>query len=272
MGRSVALRRVLAVCAVLVVLLLLFLGAWQVRRLQWKLDLIAKVDARVHAPAIPGPVALTGPAAGTDPWSHVTAANDEYRHVVLTGTYLTEFTTKVQATTELGSGYWLLTPLCVANGRMVMVNRGFISQEAAKKLPGDGFAPAGAVPCATGGHMPVTLHGLLRMSEQGMHYLRNNDPAANRWYAREVRAITVARGLEPALMAPYFVDAKADQPDPADGAAGDPALRPEGGLTVIAFTNNHLVYALTWFALAFMAAGAFIWVARDDKRRAARRA
>ncbi|MRV73654.1 SURF1 family protein [Duganella sp. FT92W] len=266
---SSALRRVLAVCAAVAVCLLLALGTWQVYRLQWKLDLIAKVDTRVHA----APVAVPGPAQ----WAQVNAANDEYRHVVLTGVYLPEYTTRVQATTDLGSGYWLLTPLCLrgapgagqdAADHVVIVNRGFIGQEAAKRLPLPAATPAGKAVCATvADRSPVTISGLLRMPETGRAFLRLNDPANHRWYARDVAAIGQARGFDAAMVAPFFVDAGKDQEPPA----ADDGLRPVGGLTVISFTNNHLVYALTWYALAAMAAGAFIWVARDDIRQRQRR-
>jgi surfeit locus 1 family protein len=37
-------------------------------------------------------------------------------------------------------------------------------------------------------------------------------------------------------------------------------------LTVIAFPNNHLVYALTWLALAVVLTGATVLVARDEWR------
>ena len=53
--------------------LLIGLGTWQVKRLHWKLDLIARVDARVHAPAVQAP----GPAQ----WADITAENSEYKHV-----------------------------------------------------------------------------------------------------------------------------------------------------------------------------------------------
>ena len=259
---SPAMRRVLAACAAVAVGLLLALGTWQVARLQWKLALIARVDARVHA----DPVAAPEPAQ----WAQVNAANDEYRHVVLTGVYLPEYTTRVQATTELGSGYWLLTPLCVrggsANGQLVLVNRGFIGQDAAKRLAAAAPTSARTSVCATVAAPPaVSVTGLLRMPETGRAFLRHNDPANNRWYARDVAAIGAARGFDAALVAPFFVDADKD-PQPADGNEGGDASRPVGGLTVISFTNNHLVYALTWYALAAMAAGAFIWVARDGKR------
>lgn len=69
-------------------------------------------------------------------------------------------------------------------------------------------------------------------------------PQHNRWYSRDVAAIATARGLHD--VAPFFVDA-----DAGSQSAGGPI----GGLTVVRFPNNHLIYALTWFALAFMLAG-----------------
>jgi surfeit locus 1 family protein len=88
------------------------------------------------------------------------------------------------------------------------------------------------------------LTGLLRVTEPRGAFLRHNDPAADRWYSRDVAAIAAARGIP--KVAPYFID--------ADRSA-DPAALPVGGLTIIAFPNNHLLYALTWFGLAAMLAG-----------------
>src|SRR5690606_28857381 len=91
----------------------------------------------------------------------------------------------------------------------------------------------------------TTVTGLLRLSESGGAYLRTNEPATDRWYSRDVAAIAAARGLTD--VAPYFIDADASEAQPGDA--------PVGGLTVIKFSNNHLQYALTWFALAVMVAG-----------------
>jgi surfeit locus 1 family protein len=63
-------------------------------------------------------------------------------------------------------------------------------------------------------------------------------------------------------VAPYFIDADADA---AGQAAGPQAGQPIGGLTVIAFTDNHLVYALTWYALALMII-VFTWQIKRKKR------
>jgi surfeit locus 1 family protein len=236
---------VLALGALLVFAGFLALGSWQVHRRAWKLDLIARVDRRVHAP----PVAAPGP----DAWPHITAANDEYRHVRLVGTFLNDRETLVQASTVLGSGFWVLTPLRAADGAVVLVNRGFVP-------------PQRANPAARGAPEPQgeeVVTGLLRITEPGGGFLRRNDPSHNRWYSRDVRAIAVARGL--AEVAPYFVDEDAAPARPGERPAREPGRWPVGGLTVISFYNHHLLYAITWYGLALMVAGAAWRVAREER-------
>jgi len=250
--RSAFVRRLLAVLALLLFVLFAGLGTWQVLRLQWKLDLIERVDARVHADPVAPPAVAQ--------WPHVSRESDEYRRVRLSGRYLYEFTTPVQALSELGAGFWLLTPLCTDAGHVVLVNRGFIpsSGDIATRYPAR-TAGIDACAAAQGAHVDIT--GLLRIAEPKSGFLRDNDPVNNRWYAREVGAIAAARGFDTANVAPFFVDA---------GKGQDPKDAPEtavGGLTVISFPNNHLVYALTWYALALMVAAAVWWIARHEAKR-----
>jgi surfeit locus 1 family protein len=127
----------------------------------------------------------------------------------------------------------------------VLVNRGFVPQERRAW-------PDRAAGQRTG---PVTVTGLMRVSEPHGGFLRANDPAANRWYSRDVAAIAFARRLGP--VAPFFVDAD---------AAPNPGGYPIGGLTVIQFRNSHLVYALTWFALAALSGAAAVLVLRTGRR------
>lgn len=250
---------VLAVLALLLIVLFAGLGTWQVYRLQWKLDLIARVDARVHAVPVAPP-----PAAG---WAGINAANDEYRRLELNGTYLYDLTTPVQALTEQGSGYWLITPMCTTDGTIILVNRGFIPADLGARTRYEPLAANGN-PCAAvlARHEPtVRVVGLLRISERGGSFARDNDPAHNRWYSRDVAAIAATRGLGATgkeagkSVAPYFVDAEA-----AQNPAGSPD-RPTGGLTVVSFHNSHLVYALTWYALALMVAFGWWRVARGPR-------
>ena len=45
-------------------------------------------------------------------------------------------------------------------------------------------------------------------------------------------------------------------------AAAEPGPLPQGGMTQVSFRNTHLIYALTWFCLALMSAGAAIFLIR----------
>ena len=128
--------------------------------------------------------------------------------------------------TEPGPVCWYLPP-CVGPRSPVIVNRGFVPAERRadhSRLDG-----------------PVRVTGLLRVTELGGAFLRSNDPAADRWYSRDVAAIAEAKQLGP--VAPYFIDAD---------KTPNPGGYPVGGLTVVAFRNSHLSYALTWFALAIL--------------------
>ena len=217
---------------------LVSLGVWQVHRLAWKQDLIARVEQRVHAPPVAAPA--------QSQWPQVNVANSEYLHVVIEGRFRHDRETLVQAVTELGGGFWVITPLETADGGTVLINRGFVPPS----LRDPTTRADGQIDGVT------TITGLVRMSEAGGAYLRANDPAADRWYSRDVAAIANARGLK--NVAPYFIDADAREPHSGNG--------PVGGLTVIAFSNNHLQYALTWFGLALMVAGGAALVLRHEWR------
>lgn len=215
------------------------LGNWQLDRRVWKLDLIQKIDERVHAPAVPAPP--------RPQWSTVSKQSHEYRHVSVNGHFLPDKNALVVAATKLGSGYWVMTPFQSRDGSIVYINRGFVGQ---------GVEPAPA-PSAQ-----VEVSGLLRLNEPMGSALRSNDPATGRWYSRDVKAIAAAQDLD---AAPYFIDAATAQPGsrPSAQASRD---WPVGGLTVIQFHNSHLGYALTWYGLAAMMVGAFAIVLREERR------
>lgn len=251
--RSRALRVILALVAGVMFAGFFALGTWQIFRLQWKLALIDRVGQRVHAAPTPAP--------GIAEWQRINAENDEYRPVRISGAYLPASSTWTRASLERGTGYWVLTPLCTADGGIVMINRGFVPTGTGGWSPRPAPAPAPANACAAvAGGPAVTVTGLLRVSEKPSS-LRANEPERNDWYTRDLPAIARARGL-PAV-APYFVDADAAS---AQVALPGESVRPVGGLTVISFVNNHLVYAITWFGLALMVAGATWWVARDARK------
>ena len=226
-------RLLFATAMLFLVAVFLGLGTWQVQRLFWKLDLIERVEVRVHADPAPSP----GPAE----WAGITAEKDEYRRVTVSGTFLHHRQALVQAVTVLGSGFWVVTPLQRADGTTILVNRGFV--------PEDRRDPASRAD----GEVAVTVEvgGLLRITEPDGAFLRSNVPQNDRWYSRDVAAIAAAKGLT--NVAPYFIDAD---------SAPNPSGLPVGGLTVVQFRNSHLVYAITWYFLAAMSAVAAYSVLR----------
>lgn len=228
----------LVLAALIGVATLVSLGVWQLHRLAWKRDLIERVEQRVHAPPVPAP--------GRARWPSIDAANSEYLHVHVQGRYRHDGEVLVQAVTARGGGFWVLTPFETVDGEVVLVNRGFVSPNQCDPAT----RSQGQIEALT------TVTGLVRMTEPGGAYLRANEPAADRWYSRDVAAIAAARGLTD--VAPYFIDADASSPE-LPGA-------PVGGLTVIAFNNNHLQYALTWFGLALMTLGGALLVLRHEWR------
>lgn len=238
--RSPAALALLTVAALAVFSALLWLGSWQIERRAWKLDLIKRVEQRLRE----APSAAPGPAG----WGDIGKA-DEYRRLRVEGEFLHPLETCTQAVTVRGPGCWVLTPLRTREGWLLLVNRGYV--EPARRDPALRAAgqPAGS----------VIVSGLLRLSEPHGGFLRRNDAAAGRWYSRDVAAIAAARGLPAAEVAPYFIDA---EDSVADG--------PVGGLTVVHFRNSHLVYALTWYALAAIVAAGMVAVFARERRQRSR--
>jgi surfeit locus 1 family protein len=126
----------------------------------------------------------------------------------------------------------------------ILVNRGFVPYAMHTQVPR--------------GPEQQSLVGLLRFSEPGGAFLQPNRPAEGRWTSRDVAAIAAAEHLQ-GPVAPFFVDAQATP------ATGD-ATWPRPGLTVVRFRNEHLAYALTWFALAAMVAAAIGYLVVHERR------
>ena len=81
------------------------------------------------------------------------------------------------------------------------------------------------------------------------------DKAMRVWYARDVAAIAKADRV--VLAAPVIVEAD---------ATANPGGWPKGGQTVVQFRNEHLQYAITWFALAAALLGVYLAYHRSRGR------
>jgi surfeit locus 1 family protein len=220
--------------ALVALAILIGLGTWQLQRRAWKEDLIAQIAARAYGE--PGAI-----VPETD-WAAWRADQDEFRKVRVTGTFLHQFEAPVYGLASgerQGAplqGYYLITPLKLATGAIVMVNRGFVPTDLRDPARRPESLPSGE----------VTITGLVRAPEARNSFTPDDDPARNQWFARDPQAIAAAHNLE--RVAPFLID--------ADGSP-NPGGWPRGGQTPLTLPNNHLQYAVTWFGIALTLIGVF---------------
>ena len=203
---------------------LLSLGVWQIDRLHEKQALIAAIEAGLAAPAVPLDVALK-------------AGNAEWRHVRLSGHFIHDREQYLFAQGPSGAtGVQVITPLVQANGSVVLVDRGFVpdalrdpSLRATGQVEGD-----------------VSLTGIVRQSERPGAFTPAPDRKMRLWFVKDVSAIASAAGV---AAAPVLVEAD---------SAPNPGGWPLGGQTRIDVPNDHLQYAVTWFALALAFLGVYL--------------
>ena len=215
-----------AVATLVMAAFLAALGVWQLQRLGWKEGLIAAVASRTHAPPVDMPVEAQ--------WPTLDPVDYEYRHVKVLGVYdASQQALVFRALGEPhgpygGPGYFVITPLRLADGSAVLVNRGFVPQDRVD-----------AAALSASGERETVVTGLMRASEARNWFTPADNPTSGRWFTRDVQAIGRAMGL--ARVAPFSIDAD---------AGADRSALPESGETIVEFPNNHFSYALTWFGLA----------------------
>jgi surfeit locus 1 family protein len=217
----------LLIPALLAFVALIGLGTWQLQRKAWKEGLIAALDAQLAAP----PTALPSPAA----WPSLDRKSEEYRRVSFTATFDNSSEALVYAAPSTfrpdvsGPGYWVFTPARLADGKIVIVNRGFVPdgrQNPNLRLEGQ---IAG----------PVDLVGSMRWPEQRHWFTPNDEPDHNLWFAADPQAIAAGKNFGP--VAPFYVEQESPVP---------PGGLPKPGKLLVTLPDNHLQYALTWYGLA----------------------
>ncbi|WP_309083656.1 SURF1 family protein [Chelativorans sp.] len=216
---------VLLALSILVLAVLLALGTWQVQRLKWKEALLARIDERIASEPQPLEEIAIRYSEGED---------IDYWPVTLAGTFQHDRERHYLATWQGQSGFFVHTPLRLADGEIIFVNRGFVPYD--RKDPAT--RPEGQ------NSSPVEITGLARMApeEKPSFLVPDNDLAKNIFYWKDLRAMASSVGLGSVPIYPFYVDAN-DAPNPGG--------LPVGGVTLINLPNNHLQYAVTWYGLAF---------------------
>jgi surfeit locus 1 family protein len=214
-----------SVVAVLAALgVLVALGTWQLQRMQWKEALIADIASRRQAQ----PLSIASYDSLAKP-----PLDAEYRPITVTGHFDHAGEQYFFATDDGRVGFHVYTPLILADGRALLVNRGFVPlelQDPQKRIAGQ---PAGE----------ITLTGLLRtrLAEKPSSIVPDNEPAKKLFFWKDIDQMAKNAGIAPDRLVDVFVDAD---------ATPNPGGWPKGGVTQIDLPNNHLSYALTWYGLA----------------------
>ncbi len=223
-GRPSSLGRIgVLATGVLGVLILIGLCIWQVQRLEWKEGVIAQLEARLAADPVPLPAAF-------EPESQ------EFSRVVLSGSF--DFAPGAHGFVDAplltsvrphGPGYRVIQPFTLADGRRVMVDRGYVPVEEKN----EGGAASRPTPAPEG---PITLVGALRWPGEG-----DEGPdfgaSDNVWTERDLAEMAALFDAEPVLVVAETSTATGEWPLPQP-------------IAVVDVRNNHLEYAITWGALA----------------------
>ncbi len=204
------------------------LGTWQVLRLEEKEALIARIVDRAEQPPQPLPPAPEWVGFDPETW--------DYRHTSVTGTYRNDqtilvFTSLSEARGKSeGLGYWVMTPMAVAGGGTVWINRGFVP-EALKNA----FAEGGPPELGS-----VTVSGILRRPERANMFTPGTE-RANRidWIRDPARFNAISDPQLIPVLGAYL-----------DADAGAEGSLPQAGETKFDLPNRHFEYALTWYGLA----------------------
>lgn len=211
----------------------LYLGVWQIQRKAEKETLVAALDERIAA----APQPLPPPSA----WSALVPERDEFRRVRFVArvgdndVLVYAGAGSTLRTDVSGPGYWVFTPARLPGGETVVIDRGFVGEGQQARIA----RPSGE----------VELVGVLRFPERRTWLTPSEDRAKRLWFLRDHAAMGQAHGW--GAVAPFYVGL--ESPAPEGGVPKPGAVQPR-------LRNEHLQYALTWFGLAFVIAGAFgVW-------------
>lgn len=214
---------------------LISLGTWQVQRLQWKNDLIERIETNMSGQ----PVAL--PASIDD------VASWEYRRVEITGTYTQAPNVCVLGRSLRGEpGLLLFQPMRLTGDRVLFVNLGWISRAdtiAIAKEIGE-TSTGWTCPVLDGGAVTDTITGVLRVPSKGNSFTPEPNLETRIWSNTAITDMAKWYGFED--VHPMYL------------TADDTASLPLGGQTRVTIENRHFGYILTWYGLALALVGVYI--------------
>jgi cytochrome oxidase assembly protein ShyY1 len=222
------------------------LGVWQLQRRVEKHALIAALTERLAE--------LPGSLPSPSQWSTLAPDRDEFRRVSFAATYQPAPDAMVYSSGSAvredisGPGTWAFMPARLPTGETVVINAGFVQNTMQDRAQQD----RAVTRLVTG--EPVMLSGYIRFPEAAGVLTPPENLAKRLWFTRDHLAMARALGWgrDGRPVAPFYVDL--EQPVPASGI-------PKPGPLQVHLKDDHLQYAITWFALAGAVVIAFaVWL------------
>jgi cytochrome oxidase assembly protein ShyY1 len=228
----------------LLVVVMINLGFWQIRRLHERQASNHRIEANASLPMAPVDE-LSHPG---DPYSN--ANGNAYRKVTVTGEYDATNEIIVRSRSLDGRpGVWVATPLMLADGNAVMVVRGFLPTPGVlDAVPENAKPPTG----------PVTVTGSIQET-QTRGLFGPTDPSTGR--LTDMARVDVERMQKqlPYTVLPVWVQLETQQP-PQSGP--EPELLKQPVLT----DGPHLSYAVQWFIFSLIAILGYPMILRRSAR------
>jgi cytochrome oxidase assembly protein ShyY1 len=222
------------------------LGLWQLQRRAEKHALISALTERLASP----PASLPPPSQ----WNALSAGHDEFRRVSFAAIYPRLPDAMVYSAGSAvredisGPGTWAFLPARPPTGETVVVNTGFVPNTMQDRAVED-RAVARLVR-----DQQVVLTGYIRFPEAAGLLTPAENPDKRLWFTRDHLSMAhrLGWGQGSSQVAPFYIDL--ETPVPESGI-------PKPGPLDVHLRDDHLQYAITWFALAAAVAFAFaVWM------------
>lgn len=201
------------------VAILVSLGVWQLHRLQWKTEILDRIAGRLASEPVAVPPSPD-------------VARDQYLRVAADGVLEAGELHVYTSAPPRGVGYRVIAPFALADGRRILLDRGFVPIDEK-----DAVRPGG----------PMRVEGTLLWPQERDSFTADPDLAKNIWFARDVPAMAAALETTPVMLVV---------------AASEPTGGPQPLPVTVNIPNDHLGYAIQWFGLALVWAlmtGYLLW-------------
>jgi len=208
-------------------LVLLWLGTWQVQRLEWKNQLIANFESRATAAPIDLPTAPLAPEL-------------EFRRLALTGSFdHSQEVFMTGRTYEGNAGFHIVTPFTLTDGRVVLVNRGWVSESYRDQTKRPFTLTEGE----------ITIPAILRLPGKKGYFVPENEPENGFWFTLVPSQIVTHLGLDGVAESEFYA---------ATVRTSDKIELPIAARTKTNLRNSHLGYAITWYGIACALIGVYL--------------